>query len=169
MEDAVLIPMGREMLRLDPRADGKRVGAIAVDDGTDRPLGNLFSTGVQVVDFGVGRVRGLVRPTHMLAELNERIETSPTTDAYLARARLMERLGRPDDALDDCRGALAEADEPAARAEACEALCDRLRGRAFELSRDSEAFEAARGSNWTWPGFTTAPAGRPRRRRDIEG
>lgn len=145
MEDAVLIPMGREMLRLDPRADGKRVGAIAVDDGTDRPLGNLFSTGVQVVDFGVGRVRGLVRPTHMLAELNERIETSPTTDAYLARARLMERLGRPDDALDDCRGALAEADEPAARAEACEALCDRLRGRAFELSRDSEAFEAARG------------------------
>ncbi len=124
--EAIYVPTGSHIVRLDPARDGKRIAEVKVVTPAGDPVGNLYSDGQRLLATGMNFVYALADADAMLARLGTRLDAGHEGAAYMQRARLHEQLEQPDAALADYRLAHHHAADAALRAEARDELVRRL-------------------------------------------
>jgi len=126
--DAILIPAGDRIVRLDPQG-GKRTGVATLARATDRPLGNLATDGRRVYALGAGRLIALAdAPRIVRAGLPEAHQplASDQVVRLSQRARLAGEMGDRQTEIDLLRAAHAQAGDTARRDDLRDRLLHRL-------------------------------------------
>ena len=125
-ETEILVPDGDSILRLNPKT-GKETSRINVVNGTGEPVGNLYSNGNDLLVMGLGRLYSLGNIDARLAELSQEIKKQDNVDTRFARAAILGRIEKLDEAAADIEaGFVAMADSGMSTRDRNERLFDVL-------------------------------------------
>ncbi|MBW3543715.1 MAG: PQQ-like beta-propeller repeat protein, partial [Planctomycetes bacterium] len=102
-DDAVCVPVGESIVRLDP-ADGHELSRSELFSPAREPVGNVYSDGARLLVLGPDRLYALTGLEAQLERLAGRVAVGEPA-ALLERMRLYDRLGQKAEAVADLEAA----------------------------------------------------------------